>query len=140
VRAAALLLLALALPAWGQMYKCVDAKGVTHYTETPQPACKGKPVDIRGSPPISGAVRGGGEDFARQEADFKRRQSQRSREEAKERAALDARCKALRAEHARLSSGRRLVRLNDKGEREYVADEVREQRLAQLRAGLGSCP
>lgn len=41
-------------PAAAQVYKCVDARGVTHYSDKPQPGCKGGPVDIRGSPPISG--------------------------------------------------------------------------------------
>ena len=122
------------------MYKCVDQDGVTHYSDAPRPGCKGGEVDIRASPPISGAVRGRTEDFARQEAEFKRRQGERSRVEAKERAALQGRCKRLRGELARLASGRPLVRIGASGERVYVPDQEREQRLAQVQGALRACP
>lgn len=143
--ARALLLLAAAcaaLPAWGQMYKCVDKKGVTHYTDAPLPGCKGGEVDIRPIPSISGGseTRRREEDFAQQDADFKRRQNQRAGAEAQERALLEQRCRTLRQEHAVLSSGRPLARLNDQGERIYVPDEVREQRLNRLREAMRACP
>jgi hypothetical protein len=45
------LLLACA-PAYAQMYKCVDARGVTHYSDKPlPPSCKGGAVKIRATPP-----------------------------------------------------------------------------------------
>ena len=47
-RLALALLLAVALPAHAQMYKCVDARGVTHYTDKPLPGCKGGAVNIHG--------------------------------------------------------------------------------------------
>lgn len=134
------LVLLVASPAWAQMYKCVDQNGVTHYTDAPRPGCKGGQVDIRPSPPISGALGGRAEDFARQEAEFKRRQGERSRAEAKERAALQARCKRLRGELARLSSGRPLARIDASGERVYVPDQEREQRVAQVHGALRACP
>jgi hypothetical protein len=142
--AAALLAALLFAPAsQAQMYKCVDKKGVTHYTDSPPPGCKGGEVDIRPIPPISG---GAGEtprreeDFAQQEAEFKRRQNERAGVESQERAQLAERCKMLRQEHAVLSSGRPLARLNDQGERIYVPDEIREQRLNRLRDALRACP
>lgn len=138
---AAWLLLLLALPAWGQMYKCVDGNGVTHYTDTPLAGCKGSEVDIRPLPSISGAeLRRRDEDFAQQDAEFRRRQNDRALAEDQGRAALDARCRSLRLEQARLSSGRPLAQVNDRGERVYVPDEVREQRLAQLRGAMRACP
>ena len=36
------MLLAAAGPAGAQMFKCVDAKGRTHYTDKPLPGCKGE--------------------------------------------------------------------------------------------------
>jgi hypothetical protein len=47
-------LAALALPAQAQKsYKCLDARGVTQYTQTPSTVCKDKPVEIKGPPPVS---------------------------------------------------------------------------------------
>jgi len=49
--ALAVLLLACA-PAYAQMYKCVDQRGVTHYSDKPlPPSCKGGEVKIRATPP-----------------------------------------------------------------------------------------
>src|SRR2546430_1033629 len=48
--ALAVLLLACA-PAYAQMYKCVDSRGVTHYSDKPMPpSCKGGAVKIRATP------------------------------------------------------------------------------------------
>ncbi len=138
------LLLALLLAAGGavqaQMYKCVDEHGVTHYTDKPRPGCKGGQVDIRPIPSLSGSVTERSTDVDREEADFKRRQNERERAAAKERAELTARCKSLRQEQARLSSGRPLAQVNANGERVYLSDEVRDQRLAQVRDALRGCP
>lgn len=133
-------LLAWVAGAQAQMYKCVDERGVTHYSDKPRPGCRGAAVDIRPIPPLSGSVTERGQDLAREDADFKRRQNERERAAAEERAALQARCKALRQEQGRLSSGRRLAQVNANGEAVYVPDEVREQRLAHVREALRACP
>lgn len=139
-RAWALVLLA-ALPAWGQMYKCVDKNGVTHYTDTPPPGCRGGEVGIRSIPPVSGAKAAPrSEDFARQDAEFKRRQNERAAAEAQDQASLEARCSSLRREHAALSTQGRLWRFSDQGERVYLPDEARDQRLAQVREAMRACP
>ena len=143
--ALALLLAPGVAPA--QMYKCVDERGVTTYSDKPCPGGKGGAVDIQGSPPISGKLQAPNEDLKRQEADFKRRQIAREREAEKEhatlekqRAALEKRCAAARREHAGLSAARRVVRVNAKGELVYMDDEARDKRLAELSKQLSSCP
>jgi hypothetical protein len=124
-----------------QMYKCVDGKGVTHYADSPMPGCKGREVDIRPIPSISGAgTRPRDDNFAQQDADFRRRQSDHAVTEAQARAALEARCRSLQLERARLSSGRPLAQVDAQGERVYVPDEVRDQRLAQVRDAMRGCP
>ena len=128
------------LPAGAQMYKCVDERGVTTYADKPRPGCKGGAVDIRASPPISGKVQPRSEDLARDDADFRRRQVERERAAAKEQASLERRCKSLRQEHARLSSGRRLSQVNAAGERVYLSDDERNQRREKLSAALRACP
>ncbi|HKU45825.1 MAG TPA: DUF4124 domain-containing protein [Burkholderiales bacterium] len=142
MRAALGILLLAALPAWAEMYKCVDERGVTHYTDKPRPGCKGGQVEIRGSPSISGQGIGAQQprDVAAQEADFKRRQIQREETEAKEQAASAQRCAKLRNEYNLLASSTRLFRFDDKGQRVYVEDASREARTAQLKEQLRTCP
>lgn len=143
--ALAALVLALGAPAaaWAQMYKCVDARGVTHYADKPTPGCANSAVDIRGSPPISGRLAAPGEGTAQQEADFRRRQSDREQAEQAEgaaRAELERQCAQLRREHAVLASGRRLARIDAQGERIFMDDAERERRLADVQAALRRCP
>jgi hypothetical protein len=133
-------LLAWAGVAQAQVYKCVDERGITHYSDEPRPGCQGRAVDIRPIPSLSGSVTERSQDFAREDADFKRRQNERERAATEERAGLQARCTALRQEQRRLSSGRRLAQVNANGEAIYVTDEVREQRLAHVRDALRGCP
>src|SRR5262245_9139214 len=138
------LALVLIAPHTGaQMYKCVDARGVTHYTDKPLSGCKGGEVNIQGSPPISGtlaAPKPPADDIARQNADFKRRQNERERVEAADKAALDERCARLRHEYNAFSLGGRVFQMNDKGERVYMEDANRDARLAQLKDQMRGCP
>jgi hypothetical protein len=128
--------------AAAQMYKCVDERGVTHYADKPTPGCRNSEVDIRGSPPISGALAPRSENPAQEEAAFRRRQIEREqaeRAQRAERAQLESRCASLKQERAVLASGRRLVEIDAKGERVYVDDAVRERRLAEVDAALEQC-
>ena len=137
-------LLAAVLPARAQMYKCVDERGVTHYSDKPAPGCKGKEVDIRPIPPVGGQVRELDRDTARAETEFNRRRIERERAELNEKAAREAeqrRCARLRNEVGRLSGARRVIeKYNEKGERVYMEDETREKRLAELNRQLRACP
>lgn len=140
---AALLVILWTGNAAAQMYKCVDARGVTHYADKPTPGCRNAAVDIRGSPPISGQLVPHADDTAQQEADFRRRQSERQRAEdaaRAERAQLERRCASLRAQRGELASGRRLVQFDAQGERVYVDDAERARRLAEVQAALQQCP
>jgi hypothetical protein len=123
-----------------QMYKCVDERGVTHYSDKPRPGCKGGKVDIQAIPPVSGKVAPPPDDRPRQDADFKRRQNEREHAEAANKAALEQRCARLRQEHAWLLSGGRISEINTQGQRTYVDDASRDTRLLQVREGLRGCP
>ena len=141
MKACALALLVIALPAYAQMYKCVDERGATQYTDKPRPGCK--PAAIQGSPPISGEVRSRTEDFAGQDAALRRRQLEREAAEAQEREARQAlvqRCAKLREDYGMLSSGTRVFTRNAQGERVFLDDAVREQRIARLQQELRGCP
>jgi Domain of unknown function (DUF4124) len=126
------------LCAHAQMYKCVDERGKVHYTDKPQAGCK--ETAIKPSPPISGEVRPRREDFATDEAAFKRRQAEREAKDARERKALEQRCSKLRQERGILAGGRRVAKYDAKGERVFMDDAVRDQRLAQLEQELRGCP
>ena len=138
-----LILLGLLAPAaQAQMYKCVDAQGRVVYADKPQPGCKGGAVNIQSSPSISGegltpqAV----PKTAEQDADFKRRQIERERQDGLEKTAQQERCQRVRQEIAWLSAGTRVARINDAGERVFMDDATREQRLTQLRTAARGCP
>jgi hypothetical protein len=106
----ALLLLPLALTAQAQMYKCQDARGVTQYADKPCPGGKGKEVDIRGQPPISGKLTPYRENLGSSEREFRYREAQRERERQNDARALQVRqqrCNNLQMELQRLSATRR---------------------------------
>jgi phage protein D len=125
--------------AIAQMYKCVDERGVTHYSDKPSPGCKGSEVDIRASPPMSGASPRSAQDLKQQETDFQRRRIAREREEEKaaaQRAALERRCAAMQTELQRLGTPRRLVSVDAKGERTEVDETTRNARMVSLKAEI----
>jgi hypothetical protein len=133
--------LLIACPATAQMYKCVDQRGVVHYTDKPSPGCKGGPVNIQPIPPLSGqASKPPSSSTAQQDADFNRRQIERERQEALGKAAQTERCTRVRQELAWLSAGTRVSRINDAGERVYMDDATRDARMAQLEQQIRGCP
>ena len=134
------LFLALALLASGAsaqtMYKCVDARGVTHYSDKPLAGCKSAEVRIEAQPPVSGTLSPPKEDIRRDETEFQRRRIAEERGREAELSALEQqrrRCAVLQADLQRMESGLRLVRPDDKGGYEYIEDEERNQNAARLR-------
>ena len=142
MRLAALAILCLAaLPAAAQMYKCVDGRGVTFYSDKPQPGCQGDKVDIKASPPLGGAAAPRApQSFAGQDAEFKRRQIERDQAELQEKQQFAMRCAKLRNEYSVLASGGRIYQRNSLGERVYLEDSTRDTRLAQLKEEMRRCP
>jgi len=132
--------LLVALPATAQMYKCVDARGVVQYSDKPSAGCKGGPVDIQPIPSLSGHGTTPPPTASQQDTDFRRRQIERERLEASEKAALAQRCARVRQELDWLSASTRVSRINDAGERVYMDDATRESRLAQLKQQIRDCP
>jgi len=126
--------------AAAQMYKCVDQRGVVTYSDKPSPGCKGGPVDIQPIPSLSGHGTTPPPSAAQQDTDFRRRQIERERQEATEKAALAQRCARVRQELAWLSASTRVARINDAGERVYMDDATRESRMAQLKQQMRDCP
>jgi len=140
-----LILLALApVAASAQMYKCLDARGATVYSDKPCPAGRGGAVNIRSDPPAE-AAKGAG-DYKRQEIEFRKRQSERAEAEAQEKAERDKLaaekreyCDGLKKDLLTLESRSRIVLdVNSKGERTYMDDATRAKTLAETKANLRS--
>jgi hypothetical protein len=105
------LLLACA-PAYAQIYKCVDERGVTHYSDKPlPPTCKGGTVKIRATPPSSGTSTPSVPAAAGTAADLNRR------------------CARTKQEYTRMQPARR----------DGKPDENRDQRLEELREQTRGC-
>jgi hypothetical protein len=143
-------LLALALivatsAADAAIYKWVDDKGVTHYSEQPPPGKKKpEPVPIR-SQPVPAASQGpqGTSDrktWQQQEAEFQQRrverEMQRKKRETQEQSTAAARlrrCVLARQNLHGLEEKRPVYRINEKGERVFFDDKERQQALERMR-------
>jgi len=113
-------------PAYAQVYKWVDEKGVTHYGERAPQGRKTQEVkDKLATPAGAGASQPSWQD---QEAEFRGRRIQAEQAEAKKQA-QDANqrkaCSQARDELAQLKAARRVYKLDDKGERIFASDQER---------------
>lgn len=119
-------------PALAQVYKWVDANGVTHYSEKPPENGQAKEVPLREASPASSNPKPASS-ASEQERAFKQRQLAREQAEAKaekDKAANDAQCKQLLSGLNTMRSVGRIASVNDKGEREYMTDEQRDALIA----------
>lgn len=133
-----LALLASALPAQAQMYKCVDARGVTQYSDKPCADGKGKAVDIRGQPPISGKLQDS-RDPGAAEREFQQRRIERAHEEEAVAARAEQqkrRCAAMHSQLDFLTRFNTISKTNEKGERVYMDDATRNSQIEQLKAAI----
>ena len=135
-------LLLCAAPTSAQMYKWVDDKGVTHYSESPPPGRKAQQVQTTPapSPPATPKPAEPASTWGDKERAFRQRTIEREyAEETKQK--KDAERIAMRREaclEARyminaLSGGVPVYKLNEKGEREYLADNARADRLQRAK-------
>ncbi|MDA0225406.1 MAG: DUF4124 domain-containing protein [Proteobacteria bacterium] len=121
--------------AGAQMIKCVDARGVTHYTDKPQPGCRGGAVNIKPIPSLSGAGKApAAKDDQATEQAFRRRQIERStrdEKDAKERLAREKQCERLKLDRALLERASRVYGTDAQGKYGPLDDAARVTRLAQ---------
>jgi len=138
---ARILAIALALAcgnAGAALYKWVDEKGVTHYTEEPPPDRKATRIEIRSDGPAAKPEKT--ESWKEKEVEFHRRRLEKEREEetasAREKnAAAQRERNCLRARDAldTLTHGRPIYRVNEKGERVYMEDAERDAETKRWR-------
>ena len=136
------LALFVAAQAHAQVYKCVDPRGKTVYSQSPCPATS-KSKTLEASPPPASAAPAspakGPSDPRKANAEAKKRQLEE--QEAKKKAAASDEEAKVRQENcgrakgalAQYEAGGRITRFNAKGEREFLSDEdiAREKARAQ---------
>lgn len=137
-------LLLCAAPSSAQMYKWVDDKGVTHYSESPPPGRKAQQIQATPTPspgpsatpkPAEPASTWGDKERAFRQRTIEREYAEETkRKRDAERVALRrAACLEARYMLDALNSGVPVYKLNEKGEREYLADNVRADRLQRAK-------
>jgi hypothetical protein len=138
-----LLVLAVALlpptAAAQAMYKCVDARGVTHYTDKPLPGCKTRESEPKGQPPAPGKVAAQKEAPKREERAVQRPKTAAEKAKEAELLALEQhkrRCALLEGELRRIEKYWRL-RSAGAGESTVGEDAARESRATVLRGQIG---
>ena len=131
----------LAPAATAQVYKWVDANGVTHYGERPQTntKTKAKQLELReASPQPTGTEKPAAPaGLQEREIEFRKRQAMRAEEEtraAKMNAQRESTCRRARAQLIAMNAAGAHYRLNDKGERVYMSDAERDAGVAKREA------
>jgi hypothetical protein len=123
-----------------KMYKWVDEKGVTHFSEHPpedgRKAATIEPKVIPPSGPVAPPSKGAAETWKEKEADFRKRQIERGQREsadAREKAQREAKCDDARSKLAFYTTGR-IFRDNPDGTRTWMTEDNRAAMLDRQRA------
>lgn len=140
VAAACLALAAFAAGAQ-TMYKWVDEKGTTHFSEHPPPdGKKAARVEPKVTPPSSPAAappKNDSQSWRAQEAEFRKRQverGQRDQAEQRERVERGQQCSEARRRLASLLNSSRIYRDHEDGTRTYLNEAQRDATVAEQRA------
>ena len=148
-----MLLLVLSLLAVATLgatiYKWVDEKGVTHYSETQPPKQKVREIQVQPTPP-AGAESGkpAAKSWQEQELEFRKRHAERQeaakRQEEKEAAAKrealarKQRCILARQNLHTLQMQRAVYSINEKGERVFLDDKTRAAEIQRMKKEVES--
>jgi hypothetical protein len=113
-----------------QLYKYIDKDGKTVYTDQPPPTAQAKPIASPPPPPTPSANSAPGNKSAvdrdkdAQKGRDQAKEAQKKQDEAaKKAAAAEERCNQARTALQQFTEGGRLMKYNEKGEREYMSDE-----------------
>jgi len=144
----------LAMPALGELYKWTDAEGKVHYSDRPPPPNvkqsttvkprSPEPATPTAAPEAEGTPAAGPKTLVEQDAEFNRRRVEAAeREAAEKKAAKEAaekkkNCEAAKAQLARVQSGTRITRYNEKGETVYLSDAEIAQETARAKQVVDS--
>lgn len=142
-----LMLWAASSPA--QMYKWVDERGVTHYSEKPPPGRKAQQIQPPPASPAAPATpqpASPAQTWSDQERDFRRRAIERDQAAEKKRKKEDEeryraelrreRCLEAQRAVSALGESRPVYSINQKGEREYVDDDSRPAAMQRAKQNV----
>jgi hypothetical protein len=142
-RALALVCACAAIGAGAQtMYKWVDEKGVTHFSEQPPADAKSEKKATKVTPKVTPPSGGGAYDpnaWKSKEADAKKRavdRGQQEQAEARGAAKRAEQCDRARARLAFLKDVHVLYRTNPDGTRTYLEDKQRDAEVAQAQQAV----
>ena len=130
----------LALPVAAQaMYKWVDEKGVTHYSEHPPADAKLEKKAAKVTPRVTPPSNASAYDpnaWKGKEAEAKKRQVSRGQQEqtdARDAARQAEACERARSRLGMLQTSAPIFRTNPDGSRTYMEDKTREAEIARAR-------
>ena len=138
-RIALLSMVLVTFAASAQVYKWVDEKGVSHYSETPPPDGNAAKIELKsptGNPPPAPQTDWKQKDLDAREKRIEKEQQAKQRE-AQEKIDASARrnnCRATRRRLDDLETPGAIFERNDKGEKVYIDDAQREREIAVLQA------
>ncbi|MGZ5080768.1 MAG: DUF4124 domain-containing protein [Usitatibacter sp.] len=130
IRALLLWLLLVPLAAAAQsIYKWVDEKGVTHFSESPPPDGKATKVEVK----PTGTEKPRVDNWKERELESRQRRVQKEGAEEenlrKQESERTQRCSHAREALDTVKNSRRIYRLDDKGERVYMEDKDRPEAI-----------
>lgn len=142
--AAALVLLAcLSMSAQAGLNKWVDENGKVHYSDSPPPDAKVESVrNITGKGQEAAPADYSSKSYSQREAELnkarqeKKEASEKSARETAQQQERKQNCAAARENLRALESGTRLVTYDENGEKRYLDDGERAQRLSSAREAV----
>lgn len=138
-----LLLVLVGANAYAGLNKWVDADGKVHYSDQPPPPnVKAQTLRVTSDAAAPASAPAAPKTIAEREAELKK--ARQAKEEAadkaaKEQARLDAEkeyCDAAQKNLLLLQEGTRMVDIDASGERSYLSDEQRRQRIEKIRQDI----
>jgi Domain of unknown function (DUF4124) len=123
--------------------KWVDAEGKVHYSDTPPPEVKTEAVrNISGKGQVEAPASYSQKSIAEREADFKKSKlekeetAQKKSQQDAEKAIRKSNCESARHNARAIEEGARITSYDEKGERTYLEDSARAQRLEEARKAI----
>lgn len=133
----------LGLNAHAGVNKWVDSEGKVHYSDAPPPEAKTETVrNISGKGQTEAPASYSPKSYAEREAEMKKSKlekeetAQKKAQEETNAKAKQANCEAARQNARSLEEGGRIYTYDKTGERNYLDDAAREQRLTEARKAI----
>jgi hypothetical protein len=126
--------------AFAEVNKWVDGQGRVHYSDqAPPPEVQAEA--LRSASEGAGSASGVAPTYVQQEASLKRAQQMDAAQAAAKQAAADAmkaNCEAAQKNLLSLQSGVRMMDINASGERYFIDDAERQQRIEKVRQDISN--